>query len=118
MAGTEGPEEAGDHDQGPYCARYEVGFFLLVLALGGLFGGLALSAGDHVGMVAAPTYWRGRLLLDGGTARVAELGHALRGSPGPSIAGAADLVVELDVLARTRHDVRGAAGCAGYRRAV
>jgi hypothetical protein len=52
------------------------------------------------------TYWRGRLFLNGGTPRVAELGHALRGSPGSSIAGAADLVVELDVLSRTRHRVR------------
>ena len=46
MAGAEGPEEAGNHDEGPCCARYEVGLLLLVLGLGGLFGGLALSAGE------------------------------------------------------------------------
>lgn len=46
MAGAEGPEEASNHDEGPCCARYEVGLLLLVLGLGGLFGGLALSAGE------------------------------------------------------------------------
>jgi hypothetical protein len=109
VAGTQRPEEAGNHDEGPYGARYEVCLFLLVLALGGLLGGLARSAGGRVGRKAA-TYRRRRLLLDGGTARVAELGHALRGSPGSSIAGAADLVVELDVLSWTRHGGRGSAG--------
>jgi hypothetical protein len=40
VAGTEGPEEARNHNQGPYCARYEVGLLLLVLAFGWLFGEL------------------------------------------------------------------------------
>jgi hypothetical protein len=40
VAGAEGPEEARDHDEGPYCARDEVGLLLLVLALGLLFGEL------------------------------------------------------------------------------
>lgn len=31
VAGAEDPEEAHDHDQGPYRARYEVGLLLLVL---------------------------------------------------------------------------------------
>jgi hypothetical protein len=44
VAGAEGPEEARNHDKGPYCARYEVGLLLFVLALGLLFGELALSA--------------------------------------------------------------------------
>jgi hypothetical protein len=76
MASSEGPEEARNHDEGPYCACYEVGLLLLVVALGGLFGGLVLSAGGHVGKML-PTYGRGRLLFDSGTPRVAEFGHAL-----------------------------------------
>lgn len=33
MAGAEGPEEAGNHEQGPYCARDEVCLFLFILGL-------------------------------------------------------------------------------------
>jgi hypothetical protein len=43
VAGSEGQEEEGNHNEGPYCARYEVCLFLLVLALG-LFGYLAVLA--------------------------------------------------------------------------
>jgi hypothetical protein len=45
VAGAEGPEEARNHDQRPYCARYEVGLLLLVIRLGLWFGELARSAG-------------------------------------------------------------------------
>lgn len=44
VAGAESPEEASNHDQRPYCAGDEVCLFLLVVGLGRLFGGLALSA--------------------------------------------------------------------------
>ena len=40
VASAESPEEGGNHDEGPYCAGDEVCLFLLILCLGGLFGGL------------------------------------------------------------------------------
>lgn len=47
MSGTKGPEEAGNHDEGPYCTGDEVCLFLLIFALW-QFCDLALSAsGRH-----------------------------------------------------------------------
>ena len=55
VAGAEGPEEAGDHDQRPYGARDEVCLFLLVLALGQLvdLGSVSLGIGRAAGNVRA-----------------------------------------------------------------
>jgi hypothetical protein len=111
VAGAEDPEEAHDHDEGPYGARYEVGLLLLVLARGGLFGRLRPSAGRWAGAGDArergSAYGRdhGTVLGGAGGLRVvlAELGHALRGPPCARTAGAPRSMLELDVLARARH---------------
>lgn len=116
VAGAEGPEEAGNHDQRPYCARDEVCLFLLILGLGH-FWDLPLSAkGDRIwGRRLA--YWDGsRAVGRGAAGLVLVLGLALRQSAGAAIAGAPLLVVELDVLAWARHG-GGEAGCSGRRAA-
>jgi hypothetical protein len=107
VAGAEDPEEAEDHDEGPYCAFYEVGLFLLVLARGRWLGSLRLSAmGTFLGSRGS-AYWGDCNTVLGGACGLrvvlAELGHALREPPGPYIAGAPGSMLELDVLARARH---------------
>lgn len=47
VAGAEGPEEAGYHDEGPCGPRDEVCLFLLVLGLLGGFWHLAQSVGEQ-----------------------------------------------------------------------
>ena len=110
VAGTEGPEEASNHDKRPYCAGNEICLLLLVVGLGRLFGGLALSAWGGRRVETRTAYWRAGFFLDGGTPGIAKLRYALRESPGPAIAGAAStahLVLELDVLSWTRHGLDG-----------
>jgi len=65
VAGAEDPEEAHDHDDGPYCARYEVCLFLFVLGLWWLFWCLQLSAsaGDWK---RGPAHWRSNGTVLGG----------------------------------------------------
>lgn len=61
------------------------------------------TARQRRGGRGAASYWGSSLLFDGGTSGVAELGDALREPPCAAIAGAARLMLELDVLSWPRH---------------
>ena len=72
VTGAQGPEEASDHDEGPYCARYEVCLFLFILALGLFLD--ELGACQYVKLQAdrGQTYRRRGFFFDGGTPGIAE----------------------------------------------
>jgi hypothetical protein len=99
VTGAEDPEEAQDHDEGPYGARNEVCLFLFVFGLLQRFWRLGLSA---VVAVAGRSAYRAIYGAVGRrAARLAVLREALRQAAGSAIAGAP--VLELDVFAWAGH---------------